>query len=281
MRQPVAAKRHAVATPAVRLDLSGERLGGSLARLAAGAEPHGGMECYIDALKLKCAAFKETLRGSPDHAATLEPAAFGALCPFMPTVRRRIGRWLERPSYDALRGEIAALVDSIGDTAATDLRLASFGAALGADRGERWVRDLAAEILHNVDPERYPLMTRWVWDAGANTGVLREIWFADGAEHQPIPVADGYATFLALREELSGYLAQQGFFRDLPHYVDLLCAQVYAEYICDQGGSYLRVDFSVEPDPLAFTRRLLGLDGIRAGSGRARLNTIDARPAAG
>ena len=273
-------RRLPAAAPAVRLELSGERLGSSLARLVAGAEPHGGLERYVEALKVKGAAFRDTLHATPDRLAALEPAAFGALCPFMPTVRRRIGRWLERPAYDALRDELAQLIASIDDAVSTDERLAGFGAALGEDRQQRWVRDLAAEVLHNVDPERYPLMTRWIWDAAANTGVLREIWFADGGNLERIEVADGYATFLTLREELGGYLARQGFFRDMLHYVDLLCAQVYAEYICDQGGSYLRTDFSAEPDPLEFTRRLLGLDGVRAGSGRARLNTIDGRAAA-
>ena len=273
-------KRVPAAAPSVRLDLSGERLGSSLARLVAGAEPHGGLERYVEALKLKGAAFRDALQSSQDRLATLEPAVFGQICPFMPTVRRRIGRWLERPAYDALRDELATLLASIDDTGSTDVRLANFGAGLGEDHGQRWVRDLAAEVLHNVDPERYPLMTRWIWDAGANTGVLREIWFADGAMPAKIAVADGYATFLALREELSGYLARQGFFRDMLHYVDLLCAQVYAEYICDQGGSYLRTDFSAEPDPLEYTRRLLGLDGVGSGSGRTRLNTIEGRAAA-
>jgi hypothetical protein len=114
-----------------------------------------------------------------------------------------------------------------------------------------------------------------VWDAEANTGVIRELWFADDVDHLRIEVPDRYVTFLTLREELSQFLSQNGFFRDIIHYVDLLCAQVYAEYICEQGGSYLRTDFSAEEDPLQFTRRLLGLDGIKAGSGRTRLKTID------
>ena len=42
-----------------------------------------------------------------------------------------------------------------------------------------------------------------------------------------------------------------------------------------QGGSYLRVDFSAPEDPMQHTRRLLGLDGVRPGSGRTRLKTVD------
>jgi len=57
--------------------------------------------------------------------------------------------------------------------------------------------------------------------------------------------------------------------------VDMVCAQVYAEYICEQGGSYLRADFSAPEDAMQHTRRLLGLDGVRAADGRARFAAID------
>ena len=60
-------------------------------------------------------------------------------------------------------------------------RIARFNEVLGGksfpeDRDHRFMRDFAAELLHNVYPEHYPLMQRWVWDAKQNTGVLREIW---------------------------------------------------------------------------------------------------------
>ncbi len=274
MRNPLARRPVETERVAVRLELSGPRLSESLARLVAGAESQGGIERYVEALKLKGQLFRDAFGGGGGPEA-LEPDVFKGLCPFMPTVRRRIARWLERPAYDALREDIAALVAGIDDPAATDSRLAAFGARLDQDAGQRWVRDLAAELLHNIAPERYPLMNRWVWDAGQNTGVIREIWHAENPDHMRIDVPDGYETFLTLREELSTYLAQNGFFRDMLQYVDLLCAQIYAEYICEQGSSYLRTDFSAEQDPLEYTRRLLGLDGVKAGSGRTRLKTID------
>lgn len=267
-------KRPAIETPAIRLEISGPRLDASLARLVAGAEGHGGIERYVEALKLKSALFRDTLGGSPAPS-SIEPEAFKGLCPFMPTVRRRIARWLERPAYDLLAEEIAAFLEGLSDTTGTDRRLAAFGAGLGEDSTQRWVRDLAAEIQHNLDPERYPLMNRWVWDADANTGVIREIWHMEGDDHRRLDVPDGYPTFLSLREELCGYLSRKGFFRDVPYFVDILCAQIYAEYICEQGSGYLRTDFSAEQDPLEFTRRLLGLDGVRAGSGRTRLKTLE------
>jgi hypothetical protein len=104
-----------------------------------------------------------------------------------------------------------------------------FCAAFPDDRDHHWVRDLAAELLHYAHPERYPLMTRWVWDARTNTGVLREIWHDENVDSISIDVPDGYATFLMLREELAQYLATNGVFRDVLFYVDVLWPQVYAE----------------------------------------------------
>ena len=105
-------------------------------------------------------------------------------------------------------------------------------------------------------------MTRWVWDARTNTGVLREIWHGEDVDNMSIDVTDDYATFLALREEIAQYLAANGVFRDVLFYVDILLAQVYAGYIGERGGTYLRADFATPEDPMLHVRRLLGLDGI-------------------
>jgi hypothetical protein len=259
----------------IQLELSGPRLARSLAKLAAGCEAHGGIERYVEAVKLKGVLFREALGEHGELTAALDPETFKGLCPFMATVRRRVAPWLAQPAFDLLKQALVDVVAAVGETASADQRLAAFCARVGDGEQHRWVRDLGAEVLHNLAPERFPLMTRWVWDAAANTGVIREIWFAEDVDHQQIDVPDRYLTFLTLREELSQFLSQNGFYRDMIHYVDLLCAQIYAEYICEQGGSYLRTDFSAEDDPLQFTRRLLGLDGIKAGSGRTRLKTID------
>lgn len=173
-----------------------------------------------------------------------------------------------------MRTYLVHLLDRSEDTGTTDQRVAAFCGAFPQDRRHRWVRDLAAEILHNVDPERYPLMCRWVWDAQSGTGVIREIWHSEEDGYVGIEVPDGYATFVMLCEELAQFLSANGVFRDVVHYVDLLTAQVYAGYICEQGGSYLRADFNAPEDPMEHTRRLLGLDGVNA-DGRTRLKCVD------
>ena len=239
-------------------------------QMVAGSEEHGGVERYIDAVKLKSDMFRQAL--GDIEAGELELETFKGLCTFMSTVRRRVGNWLNTEAFEDVREGLTGLFD---ESISVDGRISEFCARFPDDKAHRWVRDLATEMLHNRDPERYPLMNRWVWDAKANTGVLREIWHADDIDHLTIPVGDGYGTFLMLREELSQYLSDNGFFRDILYYVDILCAQVYANYICEQGGSYLRADFSAPEDPMQHTRRLLGLDGVRPGDGRTKLKSID------
>jgi hypothetical protein len=56
----------------------------------------------------------------------------------------------------------------------------------------------------------------------------------------------------------------------------VLCAQIYAEYIGERGGTYLRADFATPEDPMLHTRRILGLDGVNA-EGRTRLKALDGR----
>jgi hypothetical protein len=252
------------------LDLSGELLRMALQAMVTGSEAHGGIERYVDAVKLKSSVFRQAL--GEIESGELELEAFKGLCTFMATVRRRIGPWLNAHSFAGMRDALRELFDDAGPV---DARVTAFCARFPQDRQHRWVRDLATEMLHNRDPERFPLMNRWIWDAKANTGVLREIWHADNVDHITIQVGDGYGTFLMLREELSQFLSDNGFFRDVLFYVDVLCAQVYARYICEQGGSFLRTDFSAPEDPMQHTRRLLGLDGVRPGSGKTKLKSID------
>lgn len=251
------------------LDLSAESIRAALKAMVTGAEALGGIERYVEAVKLKSTVFQKAFEGGADR---LDVESFKGLCTFMATVRRRVGPWLVEGRFESVAEAIPALFDSAEPV---DARLEAFVGRFPEDKSHRWVRDLATELMHNVEPERYPLMNRWVWDEKANTGVLREIWHGEDLDHRTLPVPDGYGTFVMLREELSQFLSENGFFRDILQYVDILCAQVYAQYICEQGGSYLRTDFSAPEDPMQHTRRLLGLDGVKAGSGRTRLKSID------
>lgn len=256
------------------LHLSGPRLRRAFEDLAEAAEDTGGVERYVGALALKASLFEEIL--GKGRVADISETEFCDLCAFITPVRRRVGAWLADNDFGVVRKHLAALLHGWSDVSTTDQRLAAFIDAFPTDRTHRWIRDLAAEVVHFTAPDRYPLMTRWVWDARVGSGVLREIWYADDVDTAMIDAADDFATHRMLRQELESFLADNGVFRDLPFYVDLLTAHVYAGYINDRGGQYLRPDFcGGAGDRMLHTRRLLGLDAVDSESGRTRLKLID------
>lgn len=255
------------------LELSGPPITAAMQSLIAESESEGGIERYVSAVARKVALFQETL--ADGRAGHMDEPAFLVLCALMAPVRRRIGARLEADGFAAVRDAVAELLEGAKDTSTTDARVRAFTARFPGDRAHRWVRDLAAEVLHYTDPELYPLMCRWVWDATANTGVLREIWHAEDIDRAVIDVPDTYATFLVLREELCQFLGENGVFREVLLFADLLLAQIYAAYIGVRGGTFLRADFSAPEDAMAHVRRMLGLDGVNPRSGRTRLKAVD------
>jgi hypothetical protein len=256
------------------LHLSGPRLRRAFENLVAAAEETGGVERYVGALALKASLFQEVL--GKGRVAEMSETEFLDMCAFIAPVRRRIGPWVQSGNFRLLRLWLERLLTGWSDVGSADSRLEDFEQNFPRDREHRWVRDLAGEVLHFVAPERYPLMARWIWDKRVGTGVLREIWFADDVDAAQIDVGDGFLTHETLRRELEGFLGENGVFRDLPFYCDLLCAHVYAGYINDRGGQYLRADACGDaPDPMLHTRRMLGLDAVDSETGRTRLKLID------
>ena len=250
-----------------QLELSGPKLALALETLVGRADELGGVEAFVEALKAKTALFRSSLESE------LTLKGLRAMCAHMATVRRRIGRHAQPEGFESTKRHIE---DLLASQESADARIGRFCARFPDDRDHRWVRDLAAELLHYSDPERYPLMTRWVWDARTNTGVLREIWHGEEVDHMTIDVPDDTATFLGLRQELAQYLQANGVYRDVLFYIDILLAQVYAGYIGERASSYLRTDFATPEDPMLHTRRILGLDGVDA-SGKTKLKAADGR----
>jgi hypothetical protein len=116
------------------LDLSGPLLSGAFGVLIKAAEAQGGIELWIDALKLKSRMFQQALLEAEEP----ELDAFKGLCAFMSSVRRRVGPWLEQPAFEDMTGAIAGLLADRQDTATTDDRLAVFCERFPQDRKHRW-----------------------------------------------------------------------------------------------------------------------------------------------
>ena len=248
------------------LDLSGPALRDGFDRLLEATASVGGIGAMIEMLRAKSAFFGELAGGG--RAITLEETGMLALANFMPTVRRRIGGWIERNDVTTLPPLLAALLDRQSPIAQ---RWAGFLSAFPTDRAHRWVRDFGAELLHFTAPDQAPLMCRWIWDRGTGTGLLRQIWYDDAPQSDPGAIADDPTCFAVLADEIGGFLRDHGVFRDVALTQDLLMAHIYADYINDRGASFLNAESKFAADPLAHTRRMLGLDIIGANGMRARV----------
>lgn len=270
-RKQQAETRAAPAAPV--LDLSGPALRRAFEHLVTSAEPTGGVERYVMALTLKASLFEDML--GKGKVADLTEMEFLDLAAFIAPVRRKVGTYLGEYGFEALRDRLETLLTGWSDTDSADQRLQHFIAQFPDEKSYRWVRDLGAEVLHFIAPDRYPLMARWVWDAKVKTGVLREIWFCDDVSTARINVPDDYLFFRTFTGELEEFLTTQGVYRDLPYYTDLLMSHIYADYINDRGGSLMRAEFATTNDPMLHTRRMLGLDAVDTETGRTRLKLID------
>lgn len=254
------------------LDLSRARLRRALADLTEAAHPGGGLSRHMTALWLKSALFTEVFGAG---AAPVSEVEFLNLAAFMAPVRRRIAPMIARVGMAELRARLDILLQGQGPV---DARMARFLACFSEERDNRWLRDLAAEVLHFTQPDTVPLMTRWIWDAGASTGALREIWQAEDIDRAEIDLTDDLTTFTALQSQIEAFLTAEGHERDRVWLCDLLLAHVYAGYIDACGGRYLRGDDAEAADPMRHTRRILGLDAVDAESGRIRLMLLEGPP---
>jgi hypothetical protein len=134
--------------------------------------------------------------------------------------------------------------------------------------------DFAAEMLHFADPERYPLMTRWVWDRSTQSGALREFIRANDAMPE-IPLTNAPETFESVRAWVAEQLRGEGVYRDLPLWIDLVQAQAYVTYLRSVAEGSLGGDFGRGTQPHEQLRKLLGIEPERQ-DGRTRVKKYSA-----
>ncbi len=185
------------------------------AKLLENAAQDGGIEGYLAALGAKQHAYAALIERS-GGGLTLDD--FESLLDLVFTARRRVF-----PALGALgAAQVTARVSELlWGNAPLAQRMQGFvdampGAA-GMDRDSiraaakvrRAAWDFAAELVHFGDPEKYPLMSRWVWDQGTQSGALREfIRGSDGA--MEIPVANSPESFEGARKWLAERIARRG-----------------------------------------------------------------------
>lgn len=273
---PAAIERDLIVPAELPILLDEDLFAHHLARLQQHAERDGGVEAYLDSLGTKQRLFAGAL--TRDRIGSLGLEEVEVLLDTVFTARRRIFPVLQAMGDEAVRRAVVDLLYAEGSIAA---RLEQFAAALpvpaGGDREStkaagkvrRAGFDFGAELVHFFDPVRYPLMARWVWDQGTVSGALRE--FIRGSDQMvEIPLGASPEMFEGVRQWLGQRIADQGVFRDLHFWIDLVLAQAYVTYFRSMAEGGLGGDFGRGARPEDQLKKLLGIDAGRK-DGRTRV----------
>ena len=173
------------------------------------------------------------------------------------TVRRRIWPVIQEQGAARIGEMMRDLLSGHGDLRQRTIRFEEALPATG--KAKRVIRDMGAEVLHFSDPERYPLMTRWVWDQGTVSGAVRE--FIRGGDYLThFPFGESPEMFEGLRQWMREALSALGVYRDLPYVVDIILAHLYSQYVRAMAEGFLRSDFGGQTDFTEQIRKLLGVE---------------------
>jgi len=270
----------AIAPAALAVQFDEARFRAHMTSLLEAARGDGGVEGYIESLGAKQRLFGELL--GADAIAALDEAGLEALLEVIFTARRKLHPVLTEMGVAALVEMLRALLygpGPLGDRMSAFVdRLPIRGgggreARSRAARLRRAAHDFAAEALHFIDPVRYPLMARWVWDDATSSGALREFVHNPDQAHR-LALDARPETFEAARVWLAGEIEAQGIYRDVPLWVDLVQASAYAHYFRSMTGGVLGSDFSRTGGPEENIKKLLGIEAGRRG-GKSRVVRSD------
>lgn len=242
-------------------------------------EDFGGIEAFLAALQAKHVFFERVL--SQDALPGMTEETLEALLDTVFSARRRIYSDLIALGMPKISESIHALLYGPGELygrmeAFSHLILLDESAGREvrkqAGKNRRATFDFGAEMLHFRAPERYPLMTRWVWDQGTVSGALREFIRGNDTRSE-IPLGGSPEMFEGARAWLVTQLAEQGVYRDMPFWVDLVLAQAYTEYFRSLAEGMLSADFGRGITPVEHVRKFLGIDApIKEGVTRVKRN---------
>jgi hypothetical protein len=195
-----------------------------------------------------------------DDPSTMDDVALRELLGWVFCARRKVDRIFAVVEPHELAAGIAALLHGPGGIVERYDRFAGLLDPLPAVAA-----DLPGELLHFLDPSRYWLWTRWMWDPDAGTGALALVTM-DEAE---LDAGDGAAgrgqTYLALGRPVA-FVEETGKaagFTDLGPGMfgtDVFLAAVYGVYLQTVVGMRMSKEFtSILPSLPELTRRLLGV----------------------
>lgn len=234
------------------------------------------LEALLASLQAKSRLFSSLLNAQALPGLSMD--GIEALLATVFSARRRVYPALQEMGVEATRQAIQELLYG---TMPLGERLQRFSEIVPIDEGadketrkqaaknRRAAFDFGAEMLHFNNPEKYPLMTRWVWDQNTVSGALRE--FIRGNDSLPdVPLGNSPEMFEGARAWLAEQIAEQGLYKDVPFWIDLVLAQAYSEYFRSMAEGMLSADFGRGITPQEQLKKFLGIDAERK-TGQSRV----------
>lgn len=249
--------------------------------LQANTEGDGGVEVLVTSLVAKHQLFARLLDVS--SLPSLQDEDLESLLDTVFSARRRLYPDLKAFGLDKTKALIHELL--FGNLTISE-RLSRFAdmvqvneaddreARKLAAKNKRAAYDFGAEILHFSQPDKFPLMTRWVWDQQAQSGALREFIRGNDAMDN-VSLGNAPEMFEGARVWLAAQLAEQGLYRDIPQWIDLVMAQAYTEYFRSMAEGMLSSEFGRGSTPGEHLKKFLGIDApIKEGRSRVKRITV-------
>lgn len=249
--------------------------------LQKNAEEDAGIDVFLASLQAKHVLFSNLL--AEDKLVNLTMESVEALLETVFSARRRVYPAFEQLGLDEVKVRIGNLLygkallidrlDQFSDVVVSDENADKETRKIAA-KNKRAAFDFGAELLHFNNPIKYPLMTRWVWDQNTVSGALRE--FIRGNDALPdVPLGNSPEMFEGARAWLATQLAEQGLYKDVHFWVDLVQAQAYAEYFRSMAEGMLSADFGRASGPSDHIKKFLGIDSpAKVGLSRVRREVI-------
>ncbi|MDN5859548.1 MAG: hypothetical protein L0H84_13095, partial [Pseudonocardia sp.] len=201
-----------------------------------------------------------------DDPAAMDAAALRELLGHVFCARRRVEQIFAVVHPEALAAGIADLLNGAGGVAR---RFDAFAGLLAGPGTGGVAADLPGELLHFLDPRRYWLWSRWMWDPDAETGSLRLVTMdevdLDGTGPGETYLLVGQAlAFVEETGKAAGFTTMgAGQFG-----TDVFLAAVYGIYMKTVLRMRLTQEFTHVVPPLpALVRRLLGVHHLQNGEG--------------
>lgn len=239
------------------------------AQLGRQAEEGVQLQDLLTSLRMKSQLFSSLLNAQALPSLSME--GIEALLETVFSARRRLFPALQALGIEGAREAIEELL--YGNMMLAE-RLQKFSEIVPVDetadketrkqavKNRRAAFDFGAEMLHFNNPVKYPLMTRWVWDQNTVSGALRE--FIRGNDSLPdVPLGNSPEMFEGARAWLAEQIAEQGLYKDVPFWIDLILAQAYSEYFRSMAEGMLSADFGRGITPQEQLQKFLGIDAER------------------